>query len=77
MGIHKGEDFARRDIYIDYDFEEVTYRWDHLARKCYVKFYGKPEHPQPVPHDNRLHNDALRFGREISREEYERGFPRG
>jgi len=29
MGIHNGDEFARRDLYIDYDFEEVTYRWDH------------------------------------------------
>ncbi|MCL8395413.1 T6SS immunity factor Tis1, partial [Pseudomonas aeruginosa] len=27
--------------------------------------------------DNRLFNDALRFGREITREEYETGFPKG
>ncbi|MEE3571802.1 T6SS immunity factor Tis1, partial [Pseudomonas aeruginosa] len=26
MAIEKGEAFARRDIYIDYDFEDVTYR---------------------------------------------------
>ncbi|MGZ7915231.1 hypothetical protein [Pseudomonas aeruginosa] len=28
-----------------------------------------------MAYHNRLFNDALRFGREISREEYERGFP--
>ncbi|WP_259754970.1 hypothetical protein [Pseudomonas sp. GCEP-101] len=75
MGIEKGEVFAQRDIYIDYDFEDVTYRWDHRTSTVYVRFYGEPEHPEPVPQDNPLFNDALRFGREISREEYLRGFP--
>ena len=77
MGIHKGEDFAQRDIYIDYDFEEVTYRWDHKLKNVYVRFYGKPEKIEPIPQDNRLFNDALLYGCEITREEYERGFARG
>lgn len=77
MGIDKGEHFATRDIYLDYDFEEVTYRWDHRQTRLHVRFYGEAESPAAVPHDNRLFNDALRFGREITREEYERGFPRG
>ena len=41
----------------------------------YVRFSGTAECPEPVAYHNRLFNDALRFGREISREEYERGFP--
>ncbi|TBU92803.1 hypothetical protein [Phytopseudomonas dryadis] len=76
MGINKGEAFAARDIYIDYDFEEVTYRWDHREQKIYVKFYGDQELTDPVAHDNRLYNEALRFGREITREQYEQGFVR-
>lgn len=76
MGINF-DDFVTRDIYIDYDFEEVTYRWDHQAKAVYLKFYGKPEKTDPVPQDNRLYVDALRFGREITKEEYERGFARG
>ncbi|WP_272947217.1 hypothetical protein [Pseudomonas aeruginosa] len=40
-----------------------------------MRFYGTAECPEPVAYHNRLFNDALRFGREISREEYERGFP--
>ncbi|RBO19082.1 hypothetical protein C2127_27825 [Pseudomonas aeruginosa] len=77
MAIEKGEAFARRDIYIDYDFEDVTYRWDHRQGTIHVRFYGEAEPPEPVEHDNRLFNDALRFGREITREEYETGFPKG
>lgn len=76
MGINF-DDFVTRDVYIDYDFEEVTYRWDHRAKAVYLKFYGKPEKADPIPQDNRLYVDALRFGREITKEEYERGFARG
>lgn len=28
------------------------------------------KHPEPAPPDNRLFNDALRFGEEISEDEY-------
>ncbi len=45
MAIEKGEAFARRDIYIDYDFEDVTYRWDHRQGTIHVRFYGEAESP--------------------------------
>lgn len=75
MGINKGHEFSRRDIYVRYDFEDVSYRWDHRKAEIHVRFDGEAESPEPVPHDNRLFNDALRFGHEISREEYESGWP--
>lgn len=65
--------FEKDDVYIDHDFEEVMYRWDHIARECYVKFYGKEESKKLVPHDNRLYNDALLYGEQITKEEYEKG----
>jgi hypothetical protein len=68
--------FAVRDVYLNYDFEEVTYRWDHRTREVYVKFYGAEESKKVVPPDNRLYNDAILYGREISRQEYEEGYPR-
>jgi len=70
MPVTKGRKFAEHDVYIDFPFEEVMYRWDHLTRKAYVKFYGSSESPDPVPHDNQLFNEALRSGTEISRDEY-------
>ncbi|WP_460046994.1 hypothetical protein [Pseudomonas sp. S2_H01] len=63
-------------MYLDYDFEEVTYRWDHQTRTIYSKFYGAEEGAKPVPSDNRLYNDTLLYGREITREDYEKGFLR-
>jgi hypothetical protein len=70
MAIDKGENISQKDIYIDYPFEGVMYRWDHKTEKVYVKFYGKKEKADPVPHDNRLFNDALLSGIEITQEEY-------
>jgi hypothetical protein len=71
--VNKGKLFAENDVYIDYPFEEVMFRWDHLGRKAYRRFYSKPESPQTVALDNRLLNDAILYGEQISREEYERG----
>lgn len=73
MGIEKGERFDQQDIYVDYDFENVMFRWDCMEKKIYRKFYGKQESSEPVPHDNRLFNDALLYGSEISLTEYRRG----
>lgn len=72
MPVSKGQLFAQGDVYIDYPFEEVMYRWDHKQEKIYVRFYGEAEKPAPVPHDNRLFNDALLSGNQITREQYER-----
>lgn len=73
MPIDKGPVFVERDVFVDYEFEEVMFRWDHQAQKIYMKFYGEAELPDPVPHDSRLYNDALLDGEEISREQYEQG----
>jgi hypothetical protein len=73
MAINKGEMFADKDVYVDYPFEEVMYRWDHLAENIYVKFYGESEKSEPIPHDNNLFNEALLSGHEISKEEYQNG----
>ena len=73
MAIEKGHIFRERDVFIDYPFEEVTYRWDHAEQKAYVRFYGAMEGEIPVLPDNRLFNDALLYGAEISRQEYEQG----
>ena len=70
MGSNKGERFEIEDIFVAYPYEEVMYRWDHRSKKIFVRFYGAPESSQPVLHDNRLFNEALRFGDEITQEEY-------
>ncbi|MFJ3485584.1 hypothetical protein ACIPL1_19660 [Pseudomonas sp. NPDC090202] len=73
MGVSKGERFATEDIFVDYPFEEVTYRWDHMSQQVFVRFYGEQESRDPISHENNLFNESLRHGEEITREEYERG----
>ena len=73
MAINKGELFSKKDMYIDYSFEEVMYRWGHEEEKIYVKFYGEEEKSETIDHGNRLFNDALLSGLEITRDEYLRG----
>jgi hypothetical protein len=73
MPVEKGPIFKERDIYIDYPYVKVMYRWDHVAAKMFIRRYGKAESPVPVPHDDELVNEALLYGEEISKEEYLRG----
>jgi hypothetical protein len=73
MPLHKGKLFAQKDVFIDYPFENVMYRWDHIERKVYVRFYGEDEKPTPIPHEGRLFNDAILSGDEITRQQYEQG----
>ncbi|RDD80034.1 hypothetical protein DVJ77_19370 [Dyella tabacisoli] len=73
MPVSKGEHFAQRDIYIDYSFEEVMFRCDHVTGSIFRRFYGEGESAKPVPHDNHLFNHALLYGDEITSEQYEQG----
>ena len=73
MAVSKGEIFGQGDVYVDYEFERVMFRWDFREKKIYRKFYGEEEGKQPVPDDNRLYNDALLYGNEITRDGYYKG----
>lgn len=73
MGVAKGIRFSLEDVYVDYPFEQVMFRWDHTTSKIYRRLYGQAEFPESIPHDNRLFNDTLLFGDEISKEEYLQG----
>ena len=70
----KGEFFASEDRFIHYDFEDVMFSWDHRTRKVRMKFIGDA-HETEVPRDQRLFNEAVAGGREISRASYTAGRP--
>ncbi|WP_434779449.1 hypothetical protein [Neisseria sp. Ec49-e6-T10] len=72
MGIKSSAQLATRDIYIDYDLEEVMFRWDFSKKQAYRKFYNEQEESL-VPINNKLYNEVLLFGDEISKEQYEQG----
>ena len=71
MGIPK-EKFRDRDIFIDYDFEDVMFRYEPKTRKFFCKFHGKSVEIE-VPFDDRLLNDAMRFGDETDKISYTTG----
>lgn len=73
MAIKTGDYLNTQDIYIDYSFEEVMFRRMKIDGSVYRKFYGESEYPDPIPSSNRLYNEALLSGEEISKEEYETG----
>jgi hypothetical protein len=62
MGIEKGTHFQAR-------------AWDHERRQVFRKFYGQQEEATPIPHSNRLYNEALTDGEEINAMRYATGKP--
>jgi nucleoid-associated protein YejK len=75
MGISKDQ-LGPRDVFVDYDYEDVMFRYEAATGRFFRKFYGKPEETE-VPHDNELLNSALRFGEETDAKTYQNGKPRG
>jgi hypothetical protein len=73
MAIKTGEYLNTKDIYIDYPYEEVMFRRTCSNGLIYRKFYGKNENPVPINDDNKLFNEALLSGHEITQEEYNKG----
>ncbi len=68
---NKGPEYAVRDVYVYDEFEEVKFRWDHLNRKVYCKFCDDNVEFL-TNHDNKLYNDAILSGEEITKEQYEK-----
>jgi hypothetical protein len=73
MAIETGEYLNTKDVYMDYSYEEVMFRRMKKDGAIYRKFYGEEESLELIPHDNRLFNDALLYGEEITKEEYDEG----
>lgn len=66
--------FQRGDVFIDYDFERVMFRYDATTQSFFRKFYGEVDE-KPVPSNNRLLADAIRGGDEIDEGMYAAGRP--
>lgn len=73
MGISKA-DLGDRDVYMDYDFEEVMVRFEHRSRRFFCRLYGSGAEVE-VRFDDRLLNDALLFGTEVDAATYQAGKP--
>ena len=53
--------FEIGDVYIDFPFERVKFRFEHATRKVYRRFYGEPE--DEIPHNSNLYHEAISFSR--------------
>lgn len=73
MAVKTGEHIFLNDVYIDYPYEEVMFRSVKANGGIYRKFYGEKESAEKISESNRLFNDALLMGDEITKDEYERG----
>ena len=60
--------FIEGDVYIDYAFEQVKFRWDKKLEKVYCRRKGEPE--EECDPTWSLYKDAIRTGKQITREEY-------
>lgn len=63
----KLELFRLRDVYIDYPFEDMKFRFDRATNKVFVRCYGKPE--VEIDHGNAHFNEAIQAGNVISPEQ--------
>lgn len=76
MPIKTGSYLDTKEVFIDYPYEEVMFRRDHISGLVYRRFYGESEFPEPIPNSNNLFNESLLYGDEITRELYQAGKPR-
>jgi hypothetical protein len=71
MGVPSAR-FQQGDVFIDYDFEEVMFRYDAATQRVFRKFYGEAAENE-IPHDNGLLNEAICGGEETDAKAYETG----
>ena len=64
----KLELFRKGDVYIDYPFEDMKFRFEKASNKVFVHFYGKPE--VEIDHGDAHFNEAIQAGNVITKEQY-------
>jgi hypothetical protein len=62
------EAFRRGDVYLDYSFEGVQFRWEKQTQKVFRRFYGQAE--VQISHTSNMYHDAISAGKQITRKEY-------
>ena len=60
--------FMEGDVYIDYPYEEVKFRFEKETIKVYRRWYGESE--MEIPYHSDLYNKSHSGGWAITREEY-------
>jgi hypothetical protein len=60
--------YREGDVYLDYPFEDVKFRWEKETSKVFRRFYGQAE--VEINWSSNLFRDAMSAGKRITREEY-------
>mgnify|MGYP001580381996 FL=1 len=60
--------FQSGDVYLDYPFEEVKFRYEKKTGKVYGRFYGVAE--KEINPSSKLYHEAISSGEVICREDY-------
>lgn len=74
MGIQYAA-FAAGDVYIDFPYEEVFFRFEKATGKVFRKFYGEAAETE-IPRDNNLYAEGTIAGTEVTADLYAKGRPR-
>ena len=60
--------FQKGDVYLDYPFEEMKFRFDKAQNKVFCRLYSKPE--VEIKQSDSHFNEAISSGKVISRDHY-------
>jgi hypothetical protein len=74
MGV-PGSAFQAGDVYIDFPYEEVMFRYEKGTGKVFRKFYGKTREDE-IPAESNLYAEGIIAGTQTTLDEYRRGRPR-
>jgi hypothetical protein len=74
MGI-PGSAFQAGDVYIDFPYEEVMFRYEKDTGKVFRKFYGRTAEDE-ISRELKLYAEARIAGTQTTPDEYRRGRPR-
>ena len=61
--------FIEGDVYIDYPYERVMFRYEKETNTVYQRWYAE-SHEKQIPLDSHLYNESHSGGFMITREEY-------
>ena len=62
-----------RDVYVDYPFEDVMFRWEYQSKRVFRKFYDQAE--VEVHYSSNMFHEAISAGQQITAEQYTQGKP--
>jgi hypothetical protein len=61
--------FQKGDVFLDYRFEGMKFRFEHATKKVFVRYYGKPE--VEIDHTDEHYREAISAGAVITPEQYD------